>query len=208
MRMLGVGKVDKQLLSASFSPGNQDIICHIAGDTRARCKPIIASLLASSLRRSRYLIFNCCCYRFLRTVDNKRFKKHCIEGYLGTYLMANSRSTKSAVITDIVSAIRASSKHAGDVGFVRFDPFLKRWYEVADRVARDKVGHSLRDATKARKMRQTEDDHPKRRTPIPVITTSMYFPESQFELSAKKCLSHPIESTTADLCDWFEAEMG
>jgi hypothetical protein len=44
--MLGVGKVDKQLLSASFSPGNQDIICHIAGDTRARCKPIIASLLA------------------------------------------------------------------------------------------------------------------------------------------------------------------
>jgi hypothetical protein len=123
--------------------------------------------------------------------------------------MADSRSTKSAVITDIVSAIRASSKRAGDVGFVRFDSFVKRWYEVADRVARDKVGHYLRDATtKARKMRQREDAHPKRKTPIPLVTTNKYFAESQFESSAKKCLSHPFESTTTmDLCDWFEAEM-
>jgi hypothetical protein len=49
--------------------------------------------------------------------------------------MADSRSTKSAVSTDVVSAIRASSKHAGDVGFVRVDTFLKRWYEVEDRAS-------------------------------------------------------------------------
>jgi hypothetical protein len=122
--------------------------------------------------------------------------------------MADSRSTKSAVITAIFLAIRASSKIAGDVGFVRFDSFLKRWYEVADRVARDKIGHYLRDATKASKMRQKEDDRPKNKMPIPMVTTSKYFAESQFESSAKKCLPRPFESTTTmGLCDWFEAEM-
>jgi hypothetical protein len=54
--MLGRGKFEKQLLPASFSPGNCDIICHIGGRTRPRCKPVLASLLAFSLRRSRYLI--------------------------------------------------------------------------------------------------------------------------------------------------------
>jgi hypothetical protein len=54
--MLGRGKVEKQLLPASFSPGNWDIICRIGGDTRARGKPVFASLLVFSSRRSRYLI--------------------------------------------------------------------------------------------------------------------------------------------------------
>jgi hypothetical protein len=48
------------------------------------------------------------------------------------------------VISNVVSAIRESSTHGG--GFVRYDAVSRRWYEVGDKVARDKVGQSLRDS--------------------------------------------------------------
>ena len=79
-------------------------------------------------------------------VGNQRFLL-CVENHLKKYLKASSRSEKSAVISSIVTSIRESSTHKGG-GFVRFDIALNRWYEVGDKVARDKVGQALRDAVK------------------------------------------------------------
>ncbi|KAL3938542.1 MAG: hypothetical protein SGBAC_006577 [Bacillariaceae sp.] len=45
------------------------------------------------------------------------------------------------------ATIRSKSTQNG--GFVRYDDAKKRWYEVGDKVARDKVGHSLREAMRA-----------------------------------------------------------
>jgi hypothetical protein len=44
-----------------------------------------------------------------------------------------------------VTSIRESSTQGG--GFVRLDGLFRRWYEVGDKVARDKVGQSLRDCS-------------------------------------------------------------
>lgn len=49
---------------------------------------------------------------------------------------------KSSVISEIVESIRESSTTGG--GFVRFDMRMERWYEVGDKIARDRVGQSLR----------------------------------------------------------------
>jgi hypothetical protein len=80
---------------------------------------------------------------FFLLVGNKRFKV-CINNFLETYMKASSRSEKSAVISSIVTSIRESSANGG--GFVRWDPASQGWYEVGDKVARDKVGQCLRDA--------------------------------------------------------------
>jgi hypothetical protein len=47
-----------------------------------------------------------------------------------------------------VSSIRESSAQEGG-GFVRFDASHCLWYEVGDKVARDKVGQALRDYIRA-----------------------------------------------------------
>eukprot|EP00980_Cylindrotheca_fusiformis_P002521 scaffold593_cov126-Cylindrotheca_fusiformis.AAC.3 len=75
--------------------------------------------------------------------------KICIVNYLRSYTKASTRSGRSAVITDIVASIRDSSDRGG--GFVRFSPSLNQWYEVGDKVARDKVGQALRDILRNRK---------------------------------------------------------
>jgi hypothetical protein len=69
---------------------------------------------------------------------------------LRSYTKAATRSAKSAVISDIVSSIRESSAQEGG-GFVRFDASHCLWYEVGDKVARDKVGQALRDYIRANK---------------------------------------------------------
>eukprot|EP00980_Cylindrotheca_fusiformis_P010726 scaffold2408_cov94-Cylindrotheca_fusiformis.AAC.1 len=74
-----------------------------------------------------------------------------------SYTKASSRSGKSAVITNIVASIRDCSDTGG--GFVRFDPSLNQWYEVGDKVARDKVGQALRDILRSRK--STKDTMPR-----------------------------------------------
>jgi hypothetical protein len=64
-------------------------------------------------------------------------------------MKANNRCKKSAVISNVVSTIRESSTHGG--GFVRYDAVSHRWYEVGNKVARDKVGQSLRDVMRFKK---------------------------------------------------------
>jgi hypothetical protein len=47
---------------------------------------------------------------------------------------ASSRVERSSIITDIVIGIRT-----GGGGFVRYDQAPMRWYDVGDKIARDKV---------------------------------------------------------------------
>jgi hypothetical protein len=61
-----------------------------------------------------------------------------------------------------VSSIRESSAQEGG-GFVRFDASHGLWYEVGDKVARDKVGQALRDSIRA----NTKEVREKRREPCP-----------------------------------------
>jgi hypothetical protein len=58
-------------------------------------------------------------------------------------MKAMARPDRSAIISNIVATMRRSSRIGG---FVRLDSTTHRWYEVGDKIARDKVGHALRDA--------------------------------------------------------------
>jgi hypothetical protein len=77
-------------------------------------------------------------------------------------MKAMTRSERSAVISGIVTSIRDSSTGGG--GFVRLDAASKRWYEVGDKVARDKVGHFLRDSMRALETPITKGNSGQRRT--------------------------------------------
>ena len=81
-------------------------------------------------------------------VGNRRFRV-CIDNNLNTYMAAKSKHEKSTVVTVIVDAVKESSTQ-GRGGFVRKDLVSGRWFEVGDKIAREKVGHALRDAIKLR----------------------------------------------------------
>ncbi|CAJ1926432.1 unnamed protein product [Cylindrotheca closterium] len=81
---------------------------------------------------------------FQEHVGNSRFKL-CIERNLDIYMNAGSRLERSTIITDIVTGIRE-----GGGGFVRYDQAEMRWYDVGDKIARDKAGQALRDSLRLR----------------------------------------------------------
>jgi hypothetical protein len=77
-------------------------------------------------------------------------------------MKAKSKHEKSMVVTVIVDAVTESTTQAHG-GFVRKDLAAGRWYEVGDKIAREKVGHALRDAIKLREKlvkKQTERHRP------------------------------------------------
>lgn len=63
-----------------------------------------------------------------------------------TYINASCKKSKSLVVTKILDTIRASSRGVGG-GFIRKDRLNKRWYEVKEKIAREKIGQALRDAS-------------------------------------------------------------
>jgi hypothetical protein len=66
---------------------------------------------------------------------------------LSTYENAECKHKKSMVVTSIVDAIKENSTQERG-GYVRKDVTTGRWFEVEDKIAREKVGHALRDAIK------------------------------------------------------------
>lgn len=90
-------------------------------------------------------------------VGNKRFKIS-VENHLNSYIKAPTRTAKSAIITNLVSSIRESSTTIGG-GFVRYDESTGRWYEVGEKIARDKVGQALRDAARQRRIKEKKAAH-------------------------------------------------
>jgi hypothetical protein len=134
-------------------------------------------------------------------------------------MKASSRSETSAVITDIVASIRASSTQGG--GFIRFDSSSNCWYKLGDKVARDKVGQSLRDAIRSLKGKKEKIKKPATPTPgiPPMKTTPDYLTFKTtplLTLTAFGILSDHFSGPavgkgdwipTHELCEWFEAEV-
>ncbi|CAJ1959204.1 unnamed protein product [Cylindrotheca closterium] len=95
-------------------------------------------------------------------IGNRRFSL-CIQNHLKSYAGSNSRPARSAIITNVVASIRDVSEG----GFVRLDLASGRWYEVGDKMARDKVGQALRDAmnsdTQERSMSPPQEQRKRKR---------------------------------------------
>lgn len=68
---------------------------------------------------------------------------------LDRYDAARTKLDKSLVVTSIVDLLRSKSPNGG---FVRLEG--NQWYEIGDQLAREKVGHALRDAIKTRNKRE------------------------------------------------------
>eukprot|EP00980_Cylindrotheca_fusiformis_P031351 scaffold26214_cov142-Cylindrotheca_fusiformis.AAC.2 len=101
-------------------------------------------------------------------IGNRRFRI-CIANNLRTYENAKSKHQKSLVVTTIVDAVKESSTQERG-GFVRRDPATGRWFEVEDKIAREKVGHALRDAIKLAKKQTKKRD---------VVTSSPESPQKR-----------------------------
>jgi hypothetical protein len=130
---------------------------------------------------------------------------------LRSHTKAATRSAKSAVISDIVSSIRESSAQEGG-GFVRFDASHCLWYEVGDKVARDKVGQALRDSTRA----NTKEVREKKSKPCPSSQAPVqcaFRPKEEkmelFELSAieHSDKSHNVFYATTTLKEQTEGKL-
>eukprot|EP00934_Nitzschia_sp_Nitz4_P005923 Nitzschia sp. Nitz4//scaffold109_size72162//14578//15747//NITZ4_005836-RA/size72162-snap-gene-0.93-mRNA-1//1//CDS//3329532733//5913//frame0 len=77
---------------------------------------------------------------------NKRFRE-LIDRHLQSYLAAGSRQEKTKIVTNIFDYIRQQAI-APSSGFVKKDLLTRRWYQVNEKEARDKVGQALRDSIK------------------------------------------------------------
>ena len=154
----------RQILGPSFQPSNWDVICHNAKEYQDHseycARPTAASFSLLFIMLIRSVVSTGIPPSPFATVGNKRFKI-CIENHLGGYTKAPSRIAKSVIITNIVNSIRDSSTQPCG-GFVRFDTSCGLWYEVGDKIARDKVGQALRNV-KTRIESQFQLTHHRRR---------------------------------------------
>jgi hypothetical protein len=73
---------------------------------------------------------------------NRRFR-HLLDGNLDCYRVASTRGKKAQVVMEIVSMVRMNGSNGG--GFVRQDKH-GRWWEIGCNSAKEKVGHTIREA--------------------------------------------------------------
>eukprot|EP00538_Stauroneis_constricta_P004463 CAMPEP_0119546310 /NCGR_PEP_ID=MMETSP1352-20130426/787_1 /TAXON_ID=265584 /ORGANISM="Stauroneis constricta, Strain CCMP1120" /LENGTH=778 /DNA_ID=CAMNT_0007591003 /DNA_START=98 /DNA_END=2434 /DNA_ORIENTATION=- len=66
--------------------------------------------------------------------------------HLQQYKLAKCKKQKSIVVTAIIETVRDQAKQIGGCGFVRKDLLRRQWFEVTEKIAREKIGQSLRDA--------------------------------------------------------------
>ena len=78
---------------------------------------------------------------------NRRFRV-IIQMNVTAYRAARTKMEKGAIVMKSVRWIRESCRDGG--GFVRKDSHSGQWFEIGDTLAREKVGHAIRDAVKAR----------------------------------------------------------
>jgi len=86
------------------------------------------------------------CGRGRENYDNtgNRRLRVLVDYRLDEYKKANkSRSKKSAIVTSIVSTVREAANNYGS--FIKYDPLIQQWCEVSEDIAREKVGHLIRD---------------------------------------------------------------
>ncbi|CAB9515453.1 Nitrilase family, member 2 [Seminavis robusta] len=97
------------------------------------------------------------CYKH---AGNRRLTE-IVRSALGTYSASGAtKKSKSELIKSIMSQIRDESP---DGGFIKFDNESGRWFIVADRIAREKVSQTFRDALNDRYKSSTTSKTLKRR---------------------------------------------
>jgi len=84
---------------------------------------------------------------------NRRFRL-IIAMNLKKYVDAKTKADKSIIVASIVDRVREGSPING--GFVKKDVKTGRWMSIDEAVARDKVGHAMRDAVSASKQAMKE----------------------------------------------------
>ena len=82
-----------------------------------------------------------------RNHNGNKFFRHLVEANVENYLKCRSRSDKSLLVLRIVDTVRQASPQGGFVKQIEQDGVLVLC-EVGDEMARDKVGHALRDVTR------------------------------------------------------------
>lgn len=169
-------------LPKEFVPGGWDIICHSSKEAHEHGKfVIVCSRQAHSIPSHPSIT---------STVGNRRFNI-CIGNHVSAYNKAKSRPEKSALISHIVVSIRESSTTGA--GFVRFDMETRRWYEVGDKAARDKVGQSLRKYNSRKRSKETP-------SPLPIRTKAV----ADKCIPARLELSSRIDDPGASTRDWMQ----
>jgi hypothetical protein len=129
-------------LPDGFVPGSKDIICG-RGELKPRYindSPCFENIVLLSLPISSIShVSGKSCYEH---VGNRRFRVT-IAMNLKRYVEAQTRHEKSQVVHTIVAYLRHSSPTGA---FVKMNYATGKWMTVCDAVAREKVGHALRDA--------------------------------------------------------------
>lgn len=103
-------------------------------------------------------------------IGNRRFRV-CIDNNLETYSRANSKHERSMVVTGIVDAIR-ECRVDGRGGFIRKDAVSGRWYEVGDKISREKVG-----------------------APVSKILSHRFYPQSDYSHSCRWGMRYAMQSS-------------
>ncbi|CAJ1934477.1 unnamed protein product [Cylindrotheca closterium] len=85
-------------------------------------------------------------------VGNRRYRL-CIANNLTAYRNAKSKYHKSMLVSKIVASVKERAEN-GIGGFVKKDRSTGRWFQVEDKLAREKVSHALRDAIKVQKRKE------------------------------------------------------
>ena len=73
---------------------------------------------------------------------NKRFREIAMK-YVPEYTAAKCRQGKTAVLNEIISVVKEQNN--GTARFIKYDK-SKGWFEITNEVAREKVGHAVREA--------------------------------------------------------------
>ena len=84
---------------------------------------------------------------------NRRFRQ-IIKEQIPAYLKARTKFDKSTVLSNIIDIIKSQNNNT--TRFVKFNAKSKTWVEINDDVAREKVGHTMRE-TIALMKKQEED---------------------------------------------------
>ena len=93
-------------------------------------------------------------------IGNRRFRVM-LDLMLPTYTEAKTKPDKSAIVSTIIDRVRSLCGSNG-AGFIRYDPSEKRWFEIGDDAAREKVGHTIREILVSRDPVKHARNHQKR----------------------------------------------
>jgi hypothetical protein len=112
-----------------------------------------------------------------------------VTSVLQAYSSAGStKKAKSELIKNIVVQIRESSP---EVGFVKYDSGSSKWYEVGDRIAREKVSQTFRDALNDQYKSSTTSKTLKRRQERINRQTSVGSADSSTTAGVAECTECP-----------------